>query len=187
MSSEPPAPDVAVERVSAGPYTLRPWEPADLTWVYHACQDAEIQRWTRVPHPYRPADALAFLERTKAERVAGTAYAFAIIGTDNDELLGSIDVRLGDEAGVGHTGYWVDGHSRGRGVGSAALDAITRWGFERLGLHEVRLEVARTNLASRRIAERAGFQAEPVPAVQCPDGDELVDAMTYVRHRPPAA
>lgn len=39
---------------------LRPWWDDDVDAVFAACQDAEIQRWTEVPVPYRREHAAAF-------------------------------------------------------------------------------------------------------------------------------
>lgn len=179
--SSPADADLVTERVTAGSYTLRPWEPADVAWVYHACQDAEIQRFTDIPKPYRPADAVALLDRSRRGRADGTGYAFAIVRTDNDELLGAIDLHDVIHRDRGDVGYWLAPGARGEGVATIALGAITQWGFERLGLREVRVHVAATNVDSRRVAERAGFRAEAAPSPQCPDGDDIVGGVTYVR------
>lgn len=179
--SSPADADLVTERVTAGSYTLRPWEPADVSWVYHACQDADIQRFTNVPKPYRPADAVALLDLSRQGRADGTAYAFAICRTDNDELLGAIDLHDVAHRDRGYAGYWVASGARGEGIATIALGSLTHWGFERLGLREVRVHVAVTNLASRRVAERAGFGAEAGHAPQCPDGDDRVAGVSYVR------
>jgi RimJ/RimL family protein N-acetyltransferase len=174
----------ALARVTAGPYTLRPWEPADVAWVYDACQDAEIQRFSRLPRPYRPADAIALLARSRAGRIDASAYLFAIANTDNDELLGSIELqRTGAEGAIG---YWVTALARGQGVATTALTALTHWGFASLRVARVWLEIAVTNTASRRVAERAGFTPSERPGGGCPDGDALVAAVIYERRVAPA-
>jgi RimJ/RimL family protein N-acetyltransferase len=183
MSSSPAGADLATERVTAGGYTLRPWEAADVAWVYDACQDADIQRFTDIPKPYRPADALALLDLSRRGRNDGTGYAFAICRTDNDELLGAIDLRDVADGVSGKIGYWVTSGARGEGVATAALGALARWGFERLGLREVHVIVAATNAASRRVAERAGFRVEAGASTECPDGDDRVAGVAYVRRR----
>ncbi len=44
-----------------GPFTLRLPRAEDVSWIFHACQDPEIQRYTMVPVPYRPADAVTWV------------------------------------------------------------------------------------------------------------------------------
>jgi RimJ/RimL family protein N-acetyltransferase len=172
----------AAARITTGPYTLRPWVPSDVAWIYDACQDREIQRFIPVPRPYRAADAVAFLQQSIARRADGSAYCFAITATDTDELMGSIAVRPGDGP-MGNVGYWVAALARGHGVASTALDGLARWSFDGLGLATVWLEVAATNLASRRVAERAGFTRAGRPTSGCPDGDEVVASLVYERRR----
>ncbi len=173
--------DLADESIPAGPFTLRPWEAADLPWMQHACQDPEIHRWTHVPRPYGAADALAFLAYARHARAAGTAYPFAIVDTDSGALLGSIDVRDLDGERPGRIGYWVAWDARGGGVASTALTALVGWCTGRLGLGEVWLVAAETNQASRRVAERAGFRVERVEDGLAVDGDEAVPGVVYAR------
>lgn len=169
------------ERVAAEQYTLRPWEPGDLPWVQEACQDPEIHRWTRVPRPYRAGDALAFLSASRQGRADASAYEFAIVRTDSDELVGAIDVRDLDTTAPGRIGYWVAWEARRQGIAACALGAIARWSVERLGVAHPWLVAAETNRASCRVAERAGFRLERLEPDGAADGDQRVPGAVYVR------
>lgn len=59
----------------------------------------------------------------------------------------------------GSVGYWVDGSHTGRGVASAALEAVIAHSREELGLHRLEASVLPRNMASRRVLDRAGFEA----------------------------
>ena len=50
--------------------------------------------------------------------------------------------------------------ARGRGIASRAADAVCRWGFTELGLDRVQLFHAVENVASGRVAAKAGFTLE---------------------------
>jgi RimJ/RimL family protein N-acetyltransferase len=63
---------------------------------------------------------------------------------------------------TGHVGYWLAAGARGRGLTSAALQALSRWAFEELGLGRVELVTDPDNIASQRVAEKAGFTREGV-------------------------
>lgn len=72
--------------------------------------------------------------------------------------------------GVGETGYWIGPAARGRGYVTEAVRAVAAHAFER-GLYRLELLAATGNLASQRVAERAGFtregvlrKARPIPA-----------------------
>jgi RimJ/RimL family protein N-acetyltransferase len=59
-------------------------------------------------------------------------------------------------------GYWCRTAQRGRGCVTEAVRALTRVAFERLRARRVEVRMDETNLASRRVAERAGFSLEAV-------------------------
>ena len=59
-------------------------------------------------------------------------------------------------------GYWVAAAARGRGVASTAARLLSDFGFETLGLRRIELNAAVDNAASRRVAEKAGFELEGV-------------------------
>jgi RimJ/RimL family protein N-acetyltransferase len=149
---------ISFDPVAAGPVTLRPWEPADVSFVYDACQDAEIQRWTNLPSPFRAADAVALLQFSTTLRERGTAALFAVTSTDQGELLGAVSLRdIERKEGRASIGYWIASEARGRGVAKAAVEAAARWAMDALGVGEVYADVLPGNDASVRVLERCGF------------------------------
>ena len=133
---------------------LRPFAEADVPAIVAACQDPEIPRWTSVPFPYTEADARAWLKSDEEE-------TFAVIDGTSGELLGSIGMRFpADE--TGEVGYWVKREARGRGVATRALVLIARWGCEERALAQLQLRAEPGNVASQRVAEKAGFRREGV-------------------------
>ena len=66
--------------------------------------------------------------------------------------------------------YGLAGAQRGRGLGTALVDALSTWLLRRPGIDAVTAEVRRDNGASIRVLEKAGFQRE--------DDDE----QTYLRY-----
>ncbi len=144
--------------ISGGDVTLRPWGPSDTTFVYYACQDPDIQRWTRVPTPYRATDATAFVERHARPQPEDDGAFFAIVRTDNGELLGSISFNHIDWAfRTADVGYWIAVESRQQGFAGTALDALVAWGMRELKLVEIKLAVLRGNEVSKRVALGRGF------------------------------
>ena len=168
------------EVVQAGPLTLRPWRADDVAWVFDACQDAEIQRWTRVPSPYTARDAVAFVEGSISEREAGREARFAIELTESGELLGSISLRPNLAEATAEIGYWVARDARGSGVASLALAGMAGWAAGRFGLGSLTVIVARGNAASTAVARRAGFVPAAVVAGGCKDGSEPDDGIVHV-------
>ncbi len=56
--------------------------------------------------------------------------------------------------------YKIDRTLWGRGYGTEAIDYAVGWAFRSLKLHRVEANIMPRNLASRRAAEKAGFQYE---------------------------
>ena len=147
-----------------GETALRAWRDSDLDQLVTACQDPEISRWTRVPYPYGPADARAYLLQRHDSLHAGIAAPFAIVSAaDRDHLLGSISLmRFSWQHARAEVGYWLAGSARGKGHASRAVRLVTAWGFRSLDLHRIDLLAATGNPASQRVAERCGFTREAV-------------------------
>ena len=153
--------------ISAGTLHLRPWRPDDAPAVFAACQDPDIQRFTSVPSPYTLADAEGFVGVIcPLGWASGTAAHLAVVDATTGGLLGSValhDLRDRDSlpghapGGSGEIGYWCLPSARGRGVTSAAVQAVCRWGFGALDLRLIRWLARTGNEPSRRVALRAGF------------------------------
>ena len=139
---------------------LRQWRMEDAPAVAAACQDSEIARWLSfVPEPYTEADARFYVR----DCIEAGEYRtpFAITDAETGDVIGSIDMRI-NRMKTGHVGYWLAPEARGRGLTSAALLALSRWGFQGLGIGRVELVTDPDNIASQRVAEKAGFTREGV-------------------------
>jgi RimJ/RimL family protein N-acetyltransferase len=139
---------------------LRPWRIEDAPAVAAACQDAEIARWLSfVPQPYTEEDARFYvrdcIDATEDRK------PFAITDAETGQVIGSIDMRI-NRMRTGHVGYWIAAGARGRGLTTEALRALSRWAIEELGLGRVELVTEPDNIASQRVAEKAGFTREGV-------------------------
>jgi RimJ/RimL family protein N-acetyltransferase len=137
--------------------TLRPWREDDAAAIAEICQDPEIPRWTNVPSPYTEEDARAFIRDTLASERAEMARA--IVDAGSGAILGAVGLRL-PAPGVGEVGYWLGAHARGRGAATRALRLMSRWAFEQFSLERIQLHTLPGNVASERVAERAGFTRE---------------------------
>jgi RimJ/RimL family protein N-acetyltransferase len=142
-----------------GVVTLRAPDDRDVDSLLAACSDPEIVRFTRVPTPYRRADAESFIRQSREGFARGDALAFVIAAANTGNLVGTIS--LGDHGrGVGEVGYWVRKEDRRLGYASRATRLVAEWGIRTLQLARVELHAFPDNVASQRVAEKAGFQRE---------------------------
>lgn len=151
---------------------MRRWRPDDASW-YVESRDAEVMRWTREdPALTVPACRRAIRGQTDAHG------GFAIVD-ENDRPVGNLGVRL--SAGRAELSYWIAASHRGRGIATLALSAAATWAAGRPDVDEVFLVTHPDNLASQRVAQRAGFVADgSVEAPhECATSDGLVDRFVW--------
>jgi RimJ/RimL family protein N-acetyltransferase len=147
--------------ITAGRLHLRPFGPADEDDVYAACQDPEIQTWTRVPAPYTRAHAREFLTETSPRGWrADTEYTFAVCDSVSGDVLAAVGLGRLRTDNVAEIGFWCAAWARRRGVTTDAVTAACRWGFGAVGFARIEWHAAVGNAGSRRVAEKAGFTVE---------------------------
>ena len=135
-----------------GMFQLRHLHYDDVEWVFDACQDEAIQRWTLVPRPYSFEDAAWFIENQPE-------YAIMVIEeTESSMPLGLVSIHDIDElTREAPIGYWVAPWGRGMKAASAAVKLLIASITPDEDIHSVVAYIAEENTASRRTIERAGF------------------------------
>lgn len=154
-------------------HRLRALQPHDAEWIYRACQDPDIQRWTMVPRPYTREHADSFVVDC-----GGELAAYAIVTSVTDEPIGVAGLHHVRD-GVASVGYWAAPWGRGNGAAANALQILQSIISQQTQAHIVRALIAETNIASRRTAERAGFTLTGPDPDTCPDGANQVVALRY--------
>jgi RimJ/RimL family protein N-acetyltransferase len=139
-----------------GPFVvLRPYREDDAPTIARACDDADSARFlVGLPSPYTLQDAVDYLERVR-NWPRQDDFPFAVADPDTDELLGSITLHLG--ADPPSIGYWIAPWARGRGLATAALRLLGGWAVAEGGVDRLELTTDPDNVASQRVAEKAGF------------------------------
>lgn len=84
---------------------------------------------------------------------SGSEKFFVIVDALTNAFLGVVFVELRDG---GEVGYLLAAGARGRGVMTEAVRAVVRWA-EGSGIRRLCLTTHPANVASQRVAERAGF------------------------------
>jgi RimJ/RimL family protein N-acetyltransferase len=148
------------QTIAAGWLTLRPFTPADIPWVYEVSLDPLLQRFMQVPSPYRLEDAVSHVEQDYiAGWDEGRRAEFVAEDTVTAARLGRVGLCLG-EPGAAEVGYWVDPRARKRGVATTAVRAVCQWAVTTAGIELIEWRCEAGNIASRRVAEKAGFLIE---------------------------
>jgi RimJ/RimL family protein N-acetyltransferase len=177
MDVLPPEPPL-----SDGVVTVRPWgEPGDVEAIVAACNDRAIAHFLdMIPQPYTRSDAETYLEACRIGWRDGASANFAIVV--DGRAVGSIGVRwIEPDQGVAEVGYWVAPEARGRRVCTRALKLVSGWVLARPEMARLQLRADEENVASKRVAENAGFMREGVlrSSHHNPRLDRRVDFVMY--------
>jgi RimJ/RimL family protein N-acetyltransferase len=148
--------------------TLRPPGAGDAGETLAAVDD-EIRRWMPWALGYTHDKALRWCTEVAYSDPVHETH-FVIVPQATGRLAGVIGINRADwETGVAETGYWMGPGGRGHGYVTEAVREVARYVFG-LGFHRLELVAAAGNVASQRVAERAGFtregvlrEARPVP------------------------
>ena len=163
-------PHLTPRPVVDGHIALRPWTAADADALVLRINDADIGAYLDlVPQPYTTADAHDWFALAAEGWRNGTSATFAIHLEDLDGAVGGVGLRFFSELddGCAEIGYWVAAASRRRGIATAATRLASRWAFDEVPeLARLQLRADVENVASNRVAEKAGFTREGVLRAQ---------------------
>lgn len=170
-------------RIDIGEWHLRPFDDTDLPALLKYADNPNVARYLRerFPQPYTAAAGRAWIANTKRQDPPVTFC----IATD-DELIGGIGIELQTDVyrRSGELGYWLAEPFWGRGIVTAAANAVVEYGFTRLDLVRIFAGVFATNPASARVLEKVGFELEGRSRHAVFKHGELIDELRYAILRP---
>lgn len=144
-------------------YALKDWETAwpngDQERFIDFADDYEV--WKSLSdsfsHPYTRANAESWVSLH-----AGVTPVVDFAICDDRGPIGGIGfrTRTNEQRHSAAIGYWLGRPFWGRGVTSAAVKAMTTYGFETLALVRIDARVYKGNDASARVLEKAGYRLE---------------------------
>jgi len=107
-------------------------------------------------------------------RAAGVNWNYAIV-TRTGEVVGSTGLMTRMGPGVLEIGYWLHTGHAGRGYATAAARALADVGLVQPGVESVLIRHDAANVASGRVAEKAGFVriAEIASTIDVPEGSGI--------------
>lgn len=141
--------------------TLRPVRETDLGELYEFHQDIENRG------PYFPIGVLP--EPVFRRKFSKTGFwqddeGMLLMVDDNDDILGHIEffrtVSYLDELELSYHVYSAE-HS-GKGIATESVRLMTGYLFDRLKHNRIRLIIHPDNDASKRVAEKCGYQYEGI-------------------------
>jgi RimJ/RimL family protein N-acetyltransferase len=150
--------------LSDGNIGLRQFSLPDVPVLFNAIRESmqQLSAWMVWAHPdYSMEDTQSFVLKCGPGWENGEQYSFAIIDVHDGQFLGSVGLSAVNRAhGFANLGYWVRTGKTRHGVATSATRMAGRFSVETLGLNRVELLVPGANIASQRVAEKAGAKRE---------------------------
>lgn len=159
--------------------TLRPFRADDAQALHEALVESIAQLrehlwflpWLATEPSLETANQRC--RQAQASFLLRTDLPYLAFEKASGRLVASVGLHRTDwELPKTEVGYWVRTSETGKGYASECVKALTKWALEELGAKRVGLVTNETNLGSRAVAERCGFQLEGILRndLSAPDG-----------------
>jgi len=139
---------------------IREYYENDFPEVHeYACDPETVKFMTWGPNTPGETHQFIDLAITQQKKVPRVNYHFVIVLRKAARIIGGCGIHLRnstlDSAGVGYCfnkKYW------GQGYATEALGALLKFGFETLGIYQIKATCDTRNFASARVMEKNGMQ-----------------------------
>ncbi|HEY3026178.1 MAG TPA: GNAT family protein [Pyrinomonadaceae bacterium] len=166
-----------------GEIIVRPYRPEDIPALFEAARASipELSVWMPWCHPnYSIEETKSFILSRPEQWAKDAEYGFGVFSREDGRFLGGVGVnfinRVHDMANLG---YWVRSSETGRGIASKAARLVAQFGLGQLGFQRIEILAATANIASQRVAEKAGALKEGVLRNRLRLHGQPVDAVLY--------
>ena len=174
----PPPPELTLR----DGWRLRRWRRDDVANLVRYANTRAL--WLNMrddfPHPLTPAVAKEWVRVWAAEDRL-TDFALARDGA----AVGWIGLRFwsDERRRTADLAYWVGAPYRGRGLATAAVEAVTTYAFEEFAVDRLEASVWGWNPASARVLEKAGFALEGRLRRSVTRDGRTTDTLVYAKLR----
>jgi ribosomal-protein-alanine N-acetyltransferase len=139
---------------------LRNLRASDAADVLVFRGDPIVQKYDD-PTIHTVEEAQIFINELQAEYKAKEGIGWGVTLADQDVVIGAIGFHHWDHYHRrAETGYGLAHEYWGKGIGSEALKAMVRFGFNQMNLNRIYARTIADNHGSVRLLERLGFQRE---------------------------
>jgi RimJ/RimL family protein N-acetyltransferase len=108
------------------------------------------------------ATKVGFLRRTRGRFDLDVDLTYGVFDSSDSIVVGGTGLhdRVGE--GAREIGYWIDHRHGGQGYATEVAGALTKVGFEIMGLERIEIRCDPDNLPSARVAEKLGYTNEGI-------------------------
>ena len=165
---------------------IRPWETADAKSLAAALSNPHVLCRLRdgLPDPYTEQDAADYINAMR-HADPNTTFAYAIdldgsaVGSIGAFRQSNIHVRTAE------LGYYLAEEYWGQGIMTQAVNRLCEKVFAETDILRIYAEPFASNIGSRRVLEKAGFQLEGILKQNAVKNGRVMDMALYARVKEP--
>ena len=159
---------------------IRPLKLSDKSQLAKLANNKKIWDNLRdyIPFPYEETDAEFFINLTKEEepkQTFGIEYKGEISGVIGLVIQKDVYKKSAE------IGYWIGEPFWGNGIATKAVELITEYGFDNLGLNRIYSGVFEYNVASMKVLEKNGYEKEGIFKNAILKNDEICDEHRFFK------
>ena len=138
--------------------TLRALEPTDLDVLYHWENDTALWAVSDTIAPYSREALWSYLQQYTGDLYAQRQLRLMITLTDDGTPVGTVDFLNFDPLNNrAELGLFITSDYRGKGLGRQALERLTTYAREHLGLRQLYVFIALDNEVCLQLFESYGY------------------------------
>lgn len=139
--------------------TLRALEPTDLDMLYRWENDTALWTVSDTIAPYSREALWHYLENYTGDIYAQRQLRLMIVLNSDGSTVGTVDYLNFDPLNNrAELGLFITAEQRGKGLGRQALDLLTAYSREHLGLRQLYVFIALDNEACLKLFEDYGYR-----------------------------
>jgi ribosomal-protein-alanine N-acetyltransferase len=139
---------------------FRPYELSDAPRAQKLGNDKDIAQTTFLSYPYTLEIAENWIKGHSNLIENGEAYPFAVVLKSEQQLIGTMTIRVDKNHNKGELAYWIGKAYWGKGYATEASKKIVEFGFEELKLNRIWAPVMTKNKASGKVMQKSGLRYE---------------------------
>lgn len=170
-------------QITDGSILLRPPREEDIPEICQAVRESipELNPWMDwATTAYDMAATQRWLEYVQLAWSHASAFHFAIIDSASGQFLGRCGLDdVNEKTRFCNLGYWVRTSRTRQGIASRAARLAAQFAFQNIGLIRAEIVIAIGNLASQRVAQKAGSHYEGILKDRVVIRTDIFDAAIY--------
>jgi RimJ/RimL family protein N-acetyltransferase len=165
-----------------GVITVRPYQQEDAPEVYAAVNESqnEVAHWLVELKGLSLNDVQDYIASQPQKWNEDNAFNFVVLESDSNKIVGGCGLtQINRRHRLCNLYFWIRTSVTGHGYATRAVVLMARFAFDSLGMQRMEIVIEPENLASLRVAEKAGAISEGYLRSRLYNRGESKDAVIF--------